>query len=104
MVFGKSKEDKGQDAQIKQLQKGISDCWAWIQHHEKNMKILIANNNAFIEKNKTQATFNSQVTSSVNALVEKDRQHDAKDAEHDTLIQAIKNMGKAVETATTEGG
>jgi endo-alpha-1,4-polygalactosaminidase (GH114 family) len=100
-VFGKSKEEKAQDAQLKQLQKGINDCWAWIQYHEKNMAILIKNNSAFIKKNKTQANLNLQLTKSVNALIEKDKQHDKKDAEHDALIQNLKNLGKALETVTT---
>ena len=102
MVFGKSKDDKSQDAQIQQIQKDIATCWNWIQTHEKNMTILIKNNNSFIKKNKAQAELNKQVIDSVNALVEKDKQHDAKDAEHDALIQGFKNMAKAIESTETE--
>ena len=102
IVFGKSKDDKSQDAQIQQIQKDISNCWNWIQTHEKNMTILIKNNNTFIKKNKAQAELNKQVISSVNALVEKDKQHDAKDAEHDALIQGFKNIAKDIDAAKTE--
>jgi len=102
IMFGKSKDDKSQDAQLKQLQKDISNCWNWIQAHEKNQAILIKNNNAFIAKNKKQADLNKQVIDSVNALIEKDKQHDAKDAEHDALIQGFKNMAKAIENVDTE--
>jgi len=42
------------------------------------------------------------VIKSVNALVEKDKQHDAKDAEHDALIQGFKNMAKAIDKAAVE--
>jgi len=96
MVFGKSKEDKSQDAQLKNV-------WKWIQHLSKNQEILVKNSNAFIEKNKTQATLNKQLTATINQLVEKDKLHDQKDAEHDALIQNLKSLGKALETATTEG-
>jgi len=101
-VFGKSKDDKSQDAQLEQIQKDIATCWNWIQTHEKNMTILIKNNNSFIKKNKAQAELNKQVVDSVNALVEKDKQHDAKDAEHDAVINGIKAMSKAVEKVETE--
>ena len=92
-IFGK--KDKTQDQQLK-------DLWKWIDALNKNQAILIKNNNVFIQKNKNQAKFNDQVTKSVNALVEKDRQHDRKDAEHDALISGVKAMSKAVEKVETE--
>ena len=57
---------------------------------------------AFIQKNKKQAGLNHQLIGSVNALVEKDKQHDAKDIEIEAMLQGIKNMAKAVETVEPE--
>ena len=101
-IFGKSKEDTSQDTQIEQLQKDIANCWSWIEYLKKNMAVLIKNNNKYLPQIKKQEDLNKQLIDSVNALVEKDKQHDAKDAEHDALIQGFKNMAKAIETVETE--
>lgn len=85
-IFGG--KDKSQDKQIKQLQTDIANCWSWIQQFQKNWGIQI-NNNAFY-------------SARIKELKAKDQQHDAKDAEHDNLIQALKNLGKAVDEAKTE--
>jgi len=87
-LFGKSKFDVSQNQNIKKL-------WEWIQALNKNQqtilenqRILIKNNNHFIEQNK-------QFSQTINALVKKDKQHDA-------LISSIKNMAKAIEQPQTE--
>jgi hypothetical protein len=84
-LFGKSKEDTSQDAEIKQLRADVATCWSWIQAHEKTLKILVPNNNSFIKKNKQFAT-------DIQSLKEKDQLHDVKDAEHDKLFQALKTV------------
>jgi hypothetical protein len=94
-LFGKSKEDTSQDAQIQQLQKDIATCWSWIQAHEKTLKILVPNNNSFIKKNKQFAT-------DIQNLQSKDKEHDAKDKEIEAVLTGLKELGKAVETATSE--
>ena len=92
--------DTNQDKQITQLQKDITTLWSYIQQYEKNMPILIKNNNAFIEKNNAQATFNKQVTDALNSLIAKDKEHDSRDIEHDKLLEGLKNLTKKLETAT----
>lgn len=95
-MFGNKKTDQSQDQQLKQLQTDIGNCWSWIQNLDQRLEriensvtILVKNNNAWLKWIKT-----------IPKLHEKDKQHDAKDVEIEAVINGIKNMAKAVETAT----
>jgi len=98
-LFGKDKKvDTSQAPLIATLQNDISNCWAWIQHLNKNQEILIKNSNTNIEKHKRFAQ-------DIQQLQAKDVIHDQKDAEIEAVIKGIRDMAKTVETAsaTTEG-
>ena len=62
----------------------------------------MANNNYFIKKINGQNGLNKQYAEAINALVEKDKLHDAKDAELSKLIEGFKVMAKAVQTTENE--
>lgn len=96
-LFGKSKEDTSQDAAIKEI-------WKWITALNKNQAVLIKNNEYFVKRDKQNTTTLQQLTEAINALVAKDKQHDAKDREIEAVIQGLKDMSVAVEKAVEEEG
>jgi two-component sensor histidine kinase len=87
-VFGPSKTDTSQDQQITNLNAWIQNLHVRAQTLEKNMAILVKNNNYFIE--------------AIAALQAKDVQHDACDQEHDALIAGVKAMAYTVTETTAE--
>lgn len=89
-LFGDSKTDKSQTEDIKKI-------WKWIEHLNKNQGILIKNNDVFVANEKSQRQLNATYTKSINSLVAKDKLHDAKDAEHDKLFQALKSVTTTIE-------
>lgn len=93
-LFGKSKEDTSQDQQIVNI-------WKWIEQLNKNQGILIKNNDVFVANEKNQRSLNAEYSKAINSLVAKDKIHDAKDAEHDRLFQALKTV--TADATTTEG-
>lgn len=93
-LFGSSKEDKSQDASIKNLLEWINYLNKNQQALMKNQAVLSKNNTYFIERDKLFATCISE-------LQQKDKQHDKTDVDLQATVKSIKNMAKAIEQ--TEG-
>jgi len=60
-MFGKSKEDKGQD-------KEINNIWKWIETLNKNQAVLIKNNDYFIKTGKNRWAWIRKLESDNKAL------------------------------------
>lgn len=77
-----SETDTSQSQEIEKL-------WKWIELLNKNQQVLIKNNNRFIEQI-------AALEKAVQALINKDREHDVTDAKMQAVLDAL---GKVSETA-----
>lgn len=82
-IFGKKEPtefDASQDKAIQQM-------WQWIEKLNKNQQVLIKNNNRFIEQI-------AALEKAVQALINKDREHDATDQKLQSILDALSKVSE----------